>query len=134
MRRTFIETIELNTMPGRAGLIDHRDGDRSNNRWDNLRRATASQNCANRRLPRNNKCGFKGVTRTESRRWRAGIHKNGRRRQLGIFSTPQAAHAVYVAAAHKLFGQFARTEWSESESRWRDLPACWDDPPPRAPR
>jgi hypothetical protein len=94
----------------RSGLIDHRDGDRSNNRWDNLRRATASQNCANRRLPRNNKCRLKGVTRTESHRWRAGIHKNGRRRHLGIFSTPEAAHAAYVAAARKLFGEFARAE------------------------
>src|SRR5262249_23350106 len=35
-------------------FIDHRDGNPSNNRWDNLRRATASQNCANRRRPRNN--------------------------------------------------------------------------------
>jgi HNH endonuclease len=38
---------------GRWGrpMIDHRDGDSTNNRWSNLRRATASQNNANRRLP-----------------------------------------------------------------------------------
>jgi hypothetical protein len=30
--------------------------------------------------------------------------------QLGRFSTPQAAHAAYVAAARKLFGEFARAE------------------------
>ena len=94
----------------RSGLIDHRDGDRSNNRWDNLRRATGSQNSANRRRHRNNKSGFKGVMQTESGRWRAGIHKNGRNQHLGIFATPQEAHAAYVAAARELFGEFARAE------------------------
>jgi hypothetical protein len=92
------------------GCIDHRDGDRANNRWDNLRRATRSQNCANRRRPRNNKCGFKGVTRMESGRWRAAIHKLGQRHHLGTFPTPQAAHAAYMTAARKLFGEFARAE------------------------
>jgi len=90
-------------------MIDHRDGDPSNNRWTNLRRATGSQNNANRRLPRNNACRLKGVSR-HRRRWRATIRKNGRRHHLGIFRMPQAAHAAYVKAARKLFGEFARTE------------------------
>jgi len=93
-----------------AGVIDHRDRNPSNNRWDNLRRATVSQNNANRRRHRNNACGFKGVMRLGAGRWRAGIRKNGRRHHLGVFSTPQAAHAAYVAAARRLFGEFARTE------------------------
>src|ERR1043166_2099295 len=54
-------------------LVDHRDGDPSNNRWDNLRRATVSQNNANRRLHRNNKCGFKGVVRNQWGRFCASI-------------------------------------------------------------
>src|SRR5436853_1927123 len=78
-------------------MIDHRDGDPSNNRWSNLRRATVSQNNANRRRQRNNKCGFKGVTRNEAGRWRASIYKKGRKHHLGIFSTPQDAHAAYAA-------------------------------------
>jgi hypothetical protein len=87
-------------------VIDHRDLDPSNNRWTNLRRATRSQNNANRRIPRNNACGLKGVAPDRSR-WRGSIRKNGRRRHLGIFLTPQAAHAAYVKAARKLFGKFA---------------------------
>jgi hypothetical protein len=93
-----------------SALVDHRDGDRSNNRWDNLRRATPSQNSANRRRHRNNKCGFKGVTRAVSGRWCASIHKNGRSRHLGTFSTPEEAHAAYMAAARRLFGEYARAE------------------------
>jgi HNH endonuclease len=90
-------------------VIDHRDGDPSNNRWNNLRSATLSQSNANRGLHRNNACRLKGVTRNGGG-WRATIHKNGRRHHLGIFRTPQAAHAAYEAAARKLFGEFARTE------------------------
>ena len=93
-----------------SAVIDHRDGDPSNNRWDNLRRATVSQNNANRRLHRNNKCGFKGVVQNPWGRFIASIYKNGRRIHLGMFATPEAAHAAYVAAARELFGEFARAE------------------------
>jgi hypothetical protein len=89
-------------------VIDHRDGNPSNNRWGNLRRATKSQNNANRPLQRNNASGLKGVSQDEGR-WRARIYKNGRGRHLGSFPTSQAAHAAYVKAARKLFGEFART-------------------------
>jgi hypothetical protein len=91
--------------------IDHRDGDSTNNRWSNLRRATQSQNNANRRRPRQNTSGFKGVylCRT-SGKWCARVRRNGRAISLGYYSTPQAAHAAYVAAARKLYGEFARME------------------------
>jgi hypothetical protein len=90
-------------------VIDHRDGDPANNRWNNLRSATRSQNSANRRLHRNNACGLKGVS-AHGDRWCATICKNGRIRHLGLFPTPQAAHAAYAKAARKLFGEFARME------------------------
>jgi HNH endonuclease len=43
-------------------LIDHRDGNSTNNRWSNLRRATPSLNSANSRRSRQNTCGYKGVS------------------------------------------------------------------------
>jgi HNH endonuclease len=98
---------------GRWGrpMIDHRDGNSTNNRWTNLRRATASQNRANSRRSRHNTSGFKGVCLCRrSGRWHAYVYKNGRRIHLGMFARPEAAHAAYVAAARKLFGEFARTE------------------------
>jgi hypothetical protein len=98
-------------MTGRWGRpsIDHRDGDATNNRWSNLRRATRSQNNANRFRPRNNTSGYKGVYLCrESGRWRATIRKNGENIHLGTFDTRQAAHAAYVAAARKHYREFAR--------------------------
>ena len=100
-------------MKGRWGrpTIDHRDGDVTNNRWNNLRRATWSQNNANRRRPSHNTSGFKGVSLCrKSGKWLAFIGKKGRMIYLGGFLTPQAAHDAYAAAARKLFGEFARIE------------------------
>jgi hypothetical protein len=92
-------------------LIDHRDGNSTNNRWSNLRRATPSQNSANSRRSRQNTSGYKGVCLCRrSGRWRAFICKQGRVIHLGTFATPDAAHAAYMVAARKLFGEFARPE------------------------
>jgi HNH endonuclease/AP2 domain len=98
---------------GRWGrpTIDHRDGDATNNRWNNLRRATRSQQSANRRRPRHNTSGYKGVTLHRGPgKWRATIRINGKFKHLGTFTSPQEAHAAYVKAARKDHGEFARAE------------------------
>jgi len=87
--------------------IDHRDLDRSNNRWDNLRPATHSQNQMNTR-PRG-VSGIKGVRwHGRDRVFRATIWLNGRAVQLGAFATAEAAAAAYAVAARQHFGEFAR--------------------------
>lgn len=89
--------------------VDHRDTDRSNNRWDNLREATRSQNRTNCAAYRNNTSGYKGVSfYKRTGKWKAQIQKEGRKISLGYFETPEAAHAAYIDAANRLFGQFAR--------------------------
>jgi hypothetical protein len=98
---------------GRWGrpMIDHRDGNPTNNRLTNLRIATFSQNNANRCRPRQNTSGFKGVSPSgRSKKWKATIRKDHQTIHLGNFATPEAAHEAYMAAAHKLFGEFARAE------------------------
>jgi hypothetical protein len=96
-------------MTGRcpADQIDHKDGNRSNNCWDNLREATGSQNQCNRPARRTNKLGLKGV---HKRRYgyRAELKGDGRRIDLGSFPTAEAAHEAYVAAAKQFHGEFAR--------------------------
>lgn len=52
--------------------VDHRDRDRTNNRWDNLRLSTDSQQCRNRSTTRLNTTGILGVSRTRAG-WRVQI-------------------------------------------------------------
>lgn len=90
-------------------LVDHIDGDTLNNRRQNLRLATNSQNMANRKTNSNSIAGLKGVSFFGSK-WRAEIQCNNKRYPLGSFSTPEEAHAAYIEAAKRLFGEFARSE------------------------
>ncbi len=87
--------------------IDHRDLNRANNRWANLRECTRHQNKANTRAHRDNQTGFKGVSRNR-RGYRAEIIAFGVRRSLGTFPSALEAHQVYVAEAQRCFGEFAR--------------------------
>lgn len=87
--------------------IDHINGDRSDNRWANLREATKSQNRYNQRMHRDNCAGLKGVYARRGG-YRACIKFNGRHIHLGDFPDKYQAHAAYVAAAEKYFGEFAR--------------------------
>lgn len=86
--------------------IDHINGDKSDNRWANLRLANKSQNAVN--YPRKNKTGFRGVSRTASGKYGASSKKNYKSFYLGSFDTPEAAHSAYCDAAKKMHGAFAR--------------------------
>jgi len=85
--------------------IDHKNRDRSDNRWGNLRPATGTQNKGNTTGHARNTSGFKGVSlHVTTGLWRARLGK----RTLGYCKTKEEAHAVYVAAAAEKFGEFAR--------------------------
>ena len=89
--------------------IDHKDTDATNNKWDNLRLATRSQNCANSRLGKNNTSGYKGVSwNPVKKRWCAYIDYQGKRISLGRFINKQDAILVRQRTAEELFGEFAR--------------------------
>jgi len=88
--------------------IDHIDRDPGNNRWSNLRQATRSQNVQNKRVNKNNAAGLKGVFLDKRRgHWFSSIMLDGKVTNLGRFPTPEEAHAAYMQAAARLFGQFA---------------------------
>jgi hypothetical protein len=89
--------------------IDHRDLNKLNNRWHNLREATRSQQKANSRKRSDSSSPFKGVSwRPRQRKWQANVTRDGTRHHLGYFRTAEEASAAYEAAATRLFGQFAR--------------------------
>lgn len=89
--------------------VDHVDRNGLNNRWENLRIATRSQNGANA-VYRKNSTGLKGVTCRKHGRYQAQIQVAKRRIYLGMYGTPEEAHTAYAVAAERYFGDFARTE------------------------
>lgn len=88
--------------------VDHRDGDKLNNRRENLRKCTPTQNAWNQRRRRTNRSGFKGVDRYVDGRWRARIKAHGVTTFLGYFPTADEAARAYDAAARVQHGEFAR--------------------------
>jgi HNH endonuclease len=89
------------------GDLDHKNMDKADNRFCNLREATVSQNQANRRVLSNNESGFKGID-WHGGKWRARITVNGKLVSLGHFDTPHIAYATFCLAARKHFGDYAR--------------------------
>lgn len=93
-----------------AGEVDHINRNRLDNRWDNLRDASRSQNIANVGLLSSNTSGFKGVSYNKlTGKWEAYIRAERRRFHLGLHLTPEEAAAAYDAAAIRFFGEFAMT-------------------------
>ncbi len=89
--------------------IDHVNGNPSDNRWVNLREATDTQNQANAKKRKDNTTGLKGVAfHKATKKWRAQISHNGKDKWLGHRDCPAAAHFLYIIAADKQSGEFAR--------------------------
>lgn len=102
--------------------IDHINGNSLDNRIENLREATQSQNCANQALKKNNTSGYKGVRfRKDTNRWTANVMLNGKNISFGCFDNPKDAYEAYKIGSTKLFGEFARHE--EATNRMTDKAA-----------
>ncbi|MBB3802042.1 hypothetical protein FHR47_002290 [Xanthomonas arboricola] len=83
--------------------IDHINGVRTDNRLANLRECSHAENHQNRGAHRNNTSGFIGVTwNARKEKWQAQITLNGNHRQVGLYATPEQAHAAYLAAKAEL--------------------------------
>lgn len=90
-------------------LIDHIDRDGTNNRIDNLRLATRSQNTVNTLSGKNSWSGLRGVGKNVGSAinpYYAKINVSGKLLWLGVFSTAEAAHKAYLKAAIEHYGEF----------------------------
>lgn len=101
--------------------VDHIDRYTLNCTDDNLRICTRTQNAQNRKKHVTNTSGFTGVHFDNNhKRWTAQICINGKGTHIGNFGNKLDAALAYDAAARKLRGEFAVT----------NFPAPTGDPTP----
>jgi hypothetical protein len=104
-KRIRLHTVLLNA--GRGFVTDHDNGNKLDNRRQNLRLATRAQNNRNARVSKSAGRDYKGLEQTPTGRWVARIHAEGRRWFLGTFDDILEAAAVYNQAALCFHGYFA---------------------------
>ncbi len=90
-------------------IVDHIDGNASNNRIENLRSSNSKSNAWNSRGQLNVTSAYKGVHKESDRScWRAAIMKNGKLYRIGRFKTELSAAKAYDKYASKLHGTYAK--------------------------
>jgi hypothetical protein len=91
------------------GDLDHTNGVLTDNRIENLRIVTRSQNLLNRSKFKNCSSKLKGTYwRKDVKKWQAGIRLNGKTKSLGLYETEEAAHNAWCKAAKEVHGEFFR--------------------------
>jgi len=83
--------------------IDHINGDRTDNRIENLREVSHSKNIQNQREAQasNKSSGLLGVALRKNGKWDARIWVDGRNLYLGCFDVKEEAHQAYLTAKRK---------------------------------
>lgn len=101
-------------------LIDHKDRDKQNDAWLNLREANYCESTHNRILPVG-QSGHRGVRRIPSNphRWEARIAVGNSRMTLGAYDSAEEAHKAYLAASEKLHGKFAPHQYTPGNLKRR---------------
>lgn len=96
--------------------VDHKDGNGLNNQDENLRICTPSQNSANKKAPKTNKSGYKGVCWAKREKtWRAILKKDGRTVLDKFYKNVEDAARAYDEASIIHFGEFARLNFPNSK-------------------
>jgi hypothetical protein len=89
--------------------VDHIDGNKLNNKIENLRPATVAQNAQNRKLVKTNTSGVKNVSWSKVRnKWVVSILCNNSKNYIGAFDDLELADLVAQEARNKYHGSYAR--------------------------
>ena len=89
-------------------FIDHIDGNPLNNRIENLRGATNSENNWNSKIPHNNTSGLKNVCWDKNKnKWTVRLKKFGKLINIGRFADLELAELVAMEARNKYHGKYA---------------------------
>lgn len=104
-------------------LVDHIDSIKLNNQKHNLRKATTSQNNANRRAKKNGASKYLGVYQVISKKkgkeylyWAAHIRSNKVGYYLGLFKSENDAAFAYNEKAKEIHGEFAKLNNVETQT------------------
>ena len=90
-------------------IVDHIDGDRTNNKIQNLRAVNLSQNQHNRTKSANNTSGFKNVSWCKrTKKWQVTLAMSNKAMAFGRFNDIELADLVAQEARDKYHQQFAR--------------------------
>jgi hypothetical protein len=91
-------------------FMDHRNGIRDDDRWENLRECNNTENTRNARKSKRNSTGYKGVTYDPvANKYRVRIMVDRKSIHIGWFVSKEAAAEAYCRAADKHHKDFART-------------------------
>lgn len=107
-RQRFVRfhRIVMHAQPGQ--FVDHINKDRSDNRKQNLRCCSRSENARNRGIYSTNTSGITGVFYDKEReKWVASITYNHKRQLIGRFQDKDTAIAARLTKEGELFGEFA---------------------------
>lgn len=113
MVNVYLHQVILERILGRklekGEIPDHINGDGLDNRRENIRLATTSQNIANSKLRSTNTSGYRGVSFNKAKgKYMACIEHKGKAHNLGYYNNPEEAHEAYKARAKEIFGEFAK--------------------------
>ena len=87
--------------------VDHKDHNKTNNHFSNLRWCSRSQNTMNSLKRSGCSSGSKGVDWDKhANKWRARIYPDGKTTHLGLFGTEEEAFEAYKKAATSHQGEF----------------------------
>lgn len=90
-------------------VIDHINGNPLDNRIENLRSVTFSQNVCNAKIKSDNTSGVKGIFwRKRDKKWEARIQMDGKRKHLGTFECLEKAKEFLMLAREMVHGEYAR--------------------------
>lgn len=88
--------------------VDHIDGNKINNKWENLRPCTKSENAFNKPNRIKSYSGIKNVSfDPRINRWYVRLKTNGRIRSFGGYGSLELAELVAFEAREKFHGEFA---------------------------
>jgi hypothetical protein len=89
-------------------LVDHIDGNKTNNKIENLRLATKQENCRNQKVRSTNKSGYKGVKWVNFyKKWKVEVGKDYKQFSFGLYDDLELAGLVAAEATELIHGRFS---------------------------